>query len=199
MITKTAFAGNLLDKALMSFDSLETYQVTIQTLCCESDEKITYTYKKPGFIRMDFINPHEGAVLVYNPETGKVRLKPSGIFSFIKLTLDPDNSLIKSPKGHTVDKSDMGELLKNIDLLRTAGMMKILGDEIINNRKSKIVFIKADTLTVDGINSYKIWLDHKIHLPLKTEAYDSSNKLIESVLTNDLQINIKLDHSIFDL
>lgn len=187
-------------QAYESFDSLQNYRVTIKTLCCDSDEEILYVFQKPGFIRMDFINPHQGAVLVYNLNTNDVRLKPFGLFSFFKLTLDPDNNLITSPKGHTVDQSDMSFLIRNIDSLMQKGTLTYLANEEINKRPCTVFIVAAnDTFNIDGINSYKVWLDSVLHLPLKAEAFDTNGVLLESVLTADLELNVQLAEDYFDL
>jgi len=191
---------SVISKALSAFDSLDTYSVTLKALCCDSDEEIKYAYKKPGFIRMDFINPHEGAALVYNPINKKVRLKPFGLFSFFKLTLNPDNSLITNPKGHQVDKSDIGALLRKMDTLLVNGYSEIKQSEDINDRLCDVYEIfDTNMFSVDDINKYKVWLDKEIYLPLKVEAFDTSNVLIESVLMDDLQINVTFDEDFFDL
>ena len=191
---------NPVKRARNAFNNLENYKVTIKTECCSSDEYIEYTFRKPGFIRMDFITPHEGAVLVYNPETQKVRLKPFGLFSFLKLTLDPDNSLILSPKGHRVDQSDFSFLLKNVDSLLSQGELQSLNDAVINGRSCDVVKISGlDGHHVDDIYMYKIWFDKTLFLPLKVEAYDSSGVLTESVLSDNVQVNIDLDKDLFNL
>lgn len=187
-------------KAIAAFASLNSYKVTLKTLCCGSNERILYTYKKPGFIRMDFINPHKGAALVYNPLINKVRLKPFGIFSFVVLTLDPDNSLIKNSKGHTIEKSDLGSLLANVNKLIVQGSLVNLPADSLNQRFCDVVqVIGKDTVMVDGIHVYKLWLDKNLNLPLKVEAFDTSGVLLESVLMDDLKINMDLDDDVFDL
>ncbi|MCB9058765.1 MAG: DUF1571 domain-containing protein [Calditrichae bacterium] len=191
---------NPVQMAVVAFDSLQNYRVTVNTLCCESDENIIYSFKKPAFIRMDFNRPHKGAVLVYNPVENLVRLKPFGLFSFLKLSMDPDNKLITSPKGHTVDKSHFGELLKNVNTLLQNGDITSVKKDSLNNRICNLTEITGkDTISVDGINVYKIWFDDSLKLPLKVEAFDTAGTLLESVLTDDLEINIKLDDDLFDL
>lgn len=186
--------------ARAAFDSLQNYRVTVNTLCCESDERIIYSFKKPAFIRMDFIRPHNGAVLVYNPDENIVRLKPFGLLSFFKLSLDPDNKLITSPKGHTVDKSHFGELLDNVDTLLQKGQIITIRKEILNKRMCSLTEISGnDRAVVDGINTYKIWFDDSLKLPLKVEAFDTAGIMLESVLTDDLEINTELDDGLFDL
>jgi outer membrane lipoprotein-sorting protein len=195
----SALEENMISKAINAFDSLQSYSVTLKTLCCESDEEINYAFKKPGFIRMDFINPHEGAILAYNPQTKKVRVKPSGLFSFIKLTLNPDNGLIKSPKGRQVDESDIGSLLSKMDTLLFAGIGEVTSEEILNSRPCYVYEINGvKNFTVDDINKYKVWLDKELNLPLKVEAFDTLDVLIESVLMDNLQINTTFEEDFFD-
>ena len=48
------------------------------------------------------------------------------------------------------------------------------------------MYIDLNNFTIDAINKYKVWFDKELYLPLKVEAYDTLNVLIESVLLDDL-------------
>ncbi len=76
---------------------------------------------------MEFIEPHKGAVLVYNPEKKEARLRPFGFFKPLVLTLSPDNRLIATPRGHRVDASDPGAPLETVKKLADRGKMAIMG------------------------------------------------------------------------
>ncbi len=65
-----------LASAIEHYHTVESYRVTIHSFHADGEEHIRYFYKKPGFVRMEFIRPHDGAVLVYNPLTQRVRLWP---------------------------------------------------------------------------------------------------------------------------
>jgi len=92
-------------EALESFRSLSTYSVTLRSGSGKAEEVIRYFYKKPGYVRMEFITPHSGALLVYNPLSKTVRLRPFGFAKAFTLTLSPQNRLVRSARGHTADAS----------------------------------------------------------------------------------------------
>src|SRR5574340_540810 len=94
-----------LDAALESYGHVASYRVTLRSRSGSSSETIRYFFKKPGFVRMEFMEPHKGAILVYNPEKKIVRLRPFGFLRPVVLTLSPDSRLITSSKGHRVDAS----------------------------------------------------------------------------------------------
>ena len=117
------------------------------------------------------------------------------------VTLDPDNRLIQSSKGHRVDTSDIGALLAMIVKLREHGEMEIVGVEDVNDRETvKIRIWGTEGYTVDAdINQYHLWLDTKTYLPLKVSSYDVDEALIEDVLMDDLEINVALNEEFFKL
>src|SRR5512143_3887072 len=88
-----------LSDAIEQFRGVDTYQVTIRSTHAAGEEHIRYYYKKPGFVRMEFVQPHAGAVMIFNPGTKRVRLWPFGIGRFPELNLSPDNSIIRSLSG----------------------------------------------------------------------------------------------------
>ncbi len=52
---------------------------------------------------MDFIEPHDGAVLICSPMTRRVNLWPFGVGHFPKLNVHPNNSLIRGDGGQRID------------------------------------------------------------------------------------------------
>ncbi|MDS0808986.1 DUF1571 domain-containing protein, partial [Burkholderia cenocepacia] len=50
------------------FDHVRSYRATIRSSARDGEHtEIRYAYLKPGFVRMDFVSPHRGAVLAYDP------------------------------------------------------------------------------------------------------------------------------------
>ena len=182
--------------ALESFGSVETYAVTLDSN--RGSEVIRYYYKKPGFVRMEFITPHKGAVLVYDPFKKEVSLRPFGFLKPLVLHLSPENTLIRSPDGHTVDKSDIGELLRTIDGLRKNGRLTVIGDGEVNGRKVTVVEVEGRPEGPSGRGRYRLWLEKESKLPLKVESYDSSGKA-EEVVMDDLEVNPPLPGGVFSI
>ena len=125
---------------------------------------------------------------------------PFGFLRYFVLTLSPGNRLIKSSKGHGVDESDIGALLKMVKRLQSHGNTTKLKDEAIGKRQTMLIRVEGKgEFNVDGINKYLLWLDKKTLMPLKVSAYNTQGKLIEEVLMDDLQVNMKFLEDLFDL
>jgi len=184
--------------SLESFARVASYRVTLRAGQGDSAEIIRYSYKKPGFIRMDFIRPHKGALLVYDPATKKVRLRPFGFARALTLTLDPGNRLVKSAQGHTVDQSDIGTLLGRAQALQLKGKAEVLGEETVGERKTLLVSVEGDKdFALDGTHRFLLNLDEATWLPLKTRSYDTAGNLREEVLLDDLETDVQLDDALF--
>ena len=197
--TPVAHAGNEspLAQAEAAFKELTTYTAILRSYA-GGTENIRFFYKKPGFIRMEFISPHKGALLAYNPETGKARLRPFGAIKPLIITLSPGNRLIRSPRGHTVDRSHLGALIENARIIEGSGILKTLGMEEINGRKALKVEVKAqDGFESEGVNRHLLWLDSETHLPIKAEGYDAEGELIEGVFIDDLLVGVPISNSLF--
>jgi outer membrane lipoprotein-sorting protein len=188
-----------LDDAIEHFRSVETYQVTLRSSRADGEHHIRYFYRKPGFVRMDFIRPHAGAVLVYSPLTRRVRLWPRGAGRFPELSLSPHNPLIRSPGGQTVDKSDVGALFDNVRALLAQGEAEVRGEvHLAGGSALYLVVSGAAGEAVDGVHRYELWLDTSSRFPLKVISRDRDDAIIETVTMDALQINAPLAQSLFD-
>ena len=174
------------------FDALANYRVTLKSTSAGKEPvEVRYGYRKPGFVRMDFIRPHAGATLVYSPETGKVMLWPFGFDTFPRLMLNPDSRMILSPQGHRVDQSDIGTLLVNVRELQRHGDTQVVGDERIGTRSaSHVVVTCRPGHTVTGVSRYELWFDAGHGLPVKVASERASGQPIETVLLEDLRIDL---------
>ncbi len=188
---------NPLLRAHAAFESLDTYTAILNSYA-GGNENIRYFFKKPGFIRMEFIRPHKGAWLVYNPVTDKVRLRPFGLIKPLIITLSPGNRLIRSPRGHTVDRSHLGALIENALALEARGSMKALGLEEVHGREAIKVEVSArDGFESDGVNRHLLWLDTMHFLPIRAEGYDAKGTLVEGVFIDDLTPGALINNSLF--
>ncbi len=200
MLGMTVLSHDPIAAALESYHRIASYRVTLHSLHGGKEEIIRYFYKKPGFIRMEFIKPHKGALLVYDPTAKTVRLRPFGFTSLFVLALDPDNSLVKSAQGHRVDESDIGALLRRVQRLQEHGATSSKGDEVVGDRKAAIVSVEGrEGYSLQGIHRYLLWLDKATHLPVKVAAYDDKGKQLEEVVMSDLEVNVVLGDEFFRL
>lgn len=198
MIAAVTAGDEALMKASEAFARLDTYTVTIKS---ENDDKeeIRYFFRKPGWIRMEFEEPHRGAVLVYNPDLKRVKLRPFGFFKSLVLDLSPEDRLIRSSEGHTVDKSHIGALLENVWRLNEGGGARLQGEESVNGRDAVVLeVIGKEGKEVSGVHRYVIWLDKRLFLPIKVVSYGPGGEKTEDVDMTDLESGPDLSPDLFD-
>jgi len=185
--------------AIEYYQTVESYRVTIHSLHADGEEYIRYYYRKPGFVRMEFIHPHEGAVLVYNPITQRVRLWPFGTGHFPELNLSPGNLLIQSSRGQHVDRSDVGALFENVRMLRTDGTTEILGEESVEGHAAlHLAVTGAGDFAVAGVHRYELWLDTANQFPVKVISRNRQDDIIETVTMEALEIGTALPETLFN-
>jgi outer membrane lipoprotein-sorting protein len=191
--------GSPLKLAEERFLALKSYTARVASYA-GGDEHIDYTYKAPGFIRMDFIRPHKGAILVYDPEKKMVRIRPFGFMKFLVLNLKPTDRLIRSRRGHTVDRSHLGALIENALEVEASGGSRVL-DTVTEDGKQalRLEVTGKEGFESLGVNRYLLWLDAGTYLPLRAEAYDAKGELIEGVRMEDLVLDPELEDSVFAL
>lgn len=201
MLLAAALGGSPPDplaNAIAHFRTVETYQVTLHSVHADGEEHIRYYYKKPGFVRMEFIRPHAGALLVYSPVTQRVRLWPLGARHFPELNLSPRNPLIQSPRGEKVDQSDVGALFGNVLSLLEHGTAEMRGEDRVAGRTTQhLVVIGAPGHLVSGVHRYELWLDTSTQFPVKVISRNKDNAVIETVMMDALEINVPLPESLF--
>lgn len=175
--------------ALEHYEGLSGYQATLSVRSGGSHELIRYAYRKPGLVRMEFITPHRGAVLIYDPASGVAKLWPFGHHRFPALSLSPANPLIQSRTGQRVDRSDVGVLYRNVQTLQARGTTEVVGVEPIGAREAVQVAVRgADGYAVGRVAGYRLWLDRDNGFPLKAASVDGAGRAIETVEMAELQI-----------
>ncbi|HEX7971411.1 MAG TPA: DUF1571 domain-containing protein [Thiobacillus sp.] len=185
--------------AIEHYRTVETYRVTLRSARADGEEHLRYFYRKPGFVRMEFIRPHAGAVLVYSPLSRRVRMWPLGAGRFPELGLSPRNPLIRSLGGQTVDKSDVGALFDHVRALLEQGQADAMGEERVDGRTAlHLVVTGAPGVTVAGVHRYELWLDPVNQFPLKVISRDRADAVIETVTLDALEINVPLADALFD-
>lgn len=199
---------DLLTSAIEYFHTVESYRVTIHSTHTDGEEHIRYCYRRPGFVRMEFIRPHDGAVLVYNPVTRRVYLWPFGAGRFPEFNLSPGNPLIRSSRGQKVDRSDVGALFENVRALQAGGHTEILGDtkntcpgtreSMCGHMILHLVVTGAGSFAVADVHRYELWLDTVTQFPLKVISRDQQNAIIETVTMEALEINVTLPEELFN-
>lgn len=185
--------------AIEHYQTVESYRVTIRSFHADGEEHIRYYYKKPGFVRMEFIRPHDGALLLYDPNTQRVRLWPFGAGRFPEFNLSPGNLLIRSSRGQRVDRSDVGTLFENVRTLRAGGNAEMSGEESVDGHTIlHLVVTGADGFAVAGVHRYELWMDTASRFPSKVISRDQQDAIMETVMMEDLEINVELPDILFN-
>lgn len=198
-ISVALLGADPIDDALSAFRDLQSYSVTLKAQT-DRTETIKYHYKKPGYVRMEFEEPHKGALLAYDPHAKEVTLRPFGLLRSFKMRLSPESSIIRSSRGHTVDESDIGALLDTVDRLRKNGTVEVKGTEEAAGRTATLVEVRGkDGYEVDGINRYRLWFDEESRLPVRVEAYDAQGEALEKVEMTELEIDPEFPADFFRL
>ncbi len=201
-LTGTPPAGTPPDplaSAIEHYRTVESYRVTIHSTHADGEEHIRYYYKKPGFVRMEFIRPHDGVLLIYNPDTRRVRVWPFGAEHFPEFSLSPGNPLIQSLSGIRVDQSDVGMLFENIRTLQAGGNTEMLGEESIGGRMAlHFIVTGAGGIAVANVHRRELWLDMASQFPVKVISRDLRDAIIETVTMEDLKINTTLPEAFFN-
>ncbi|MDY0014415.1 MAG: hypothetical protein RBS40_16185 [Rhodocyclaceae bacterium] len=144
LLAVNAMAADPLLEAQARFHALDGYRVTLRSASADGERQIIrYAWRKPGWIRMDFVQPHNGTVMILDPTARRVQLWPFGTQHLPTFNLAPDNPLIRGPCGHQVDHSDAGALLANLTALRERGSMAAPAETMIAGRP-------ATTLEITG-------------------------------------------------
>ena len=159
-------------------------------------QKLVYTFKKPNKIRLDFESPHEGMIVLYPDDEGKVLVRPSGWASAFTLHLDAKSSLLEISPGQQINQTDLGILIRNIAHSITDFY---LGDlQVSSDSEEIIVRMLSDNPFHRGTPTrYAFFIDTRLWLPVKVQEYTPSGKLERRVIYEKLKLNTGISDSIF--
>lgn len=189
----------LVKKLVAKFDSIQNYSAIITTSAGQDKNTMQYFFQKPGYAKMVFMQPHNGVSMTYDPLMETVLLQPFKSMRSVSLTLSPDNSLITSPQGHTIDKSDIGHLLDAIVELSENGEVKVLSTLNDNSLNKINLEIKGlNGFTINKINRYSIKFDTECYFPTEVTAYSFDGTIMENVKLAELKIDTIFPTGIFD-
>ncbi len=190
---------NFVKQLVEKFDSLVNYSAVITTSSGEDKNTINYFFQKPGFVKMVFIEPHEGVSLTYSPVIEKVLIQPFKNFKSMSLSVSPDNSLITSPQGHTIDNSHIGHLLEVVKMLSENGEVTVLS--VVNDNSFNKINLEIkglESFSINKINRYNIKFDTELYFPTEVTAYSSGGEIIEHMKLVELKIDNDFPTGIFN-
>lgn len=193
VLSGVAVADPLVD-ALNRFRALDSYQVMLRVREADGEQWLMrYAYRKPGWVRMEFLQPHPGAVLIYDPGTRQVQVWPFGLKRAPSLSLDPDNRLIRGPHGYRVDRSDVGQLLEYLLERRARGSLSPLGEADILGRPGSGFEIAGG----EAEDRYRVWLARDSLFPVRVERFETGGRLLERTDMTHVQLDVAFPEQFF--
>jgi outer membrane lipoprotein-sorting protein len=185
------------------FEHATSYRATIRSTPRHgAPTEIRYAYRQPGYVRMDFVTPHRGAVLTYDPVAGTVRLRPFGVGLPLSpaLSLSPTNPLVRDSNGRRVDASDVGALLRNVRALQRHGATGEAADDAVGGRPAvRVTVTGAPGREVAGVHRYVLWLDARDGFPRKVVSYAGDDGTpLETVTLDDVEIDVAFPEHFFN-
>jgi outer membrane lipoprotein-sorting protein len=191
-------AVNPIQAAIDYYRGVAAYQATLKSSNGGKTEVIQYSFKKPGLVRMDFVTPFKGAVLIYDPGKRRAKLWPFGYGGFPAMTLSPGNGLIQSSTGQRVDRSDVGALYDNAKRLQDHGTAEVGGVETVDGHEVLHVTITGSAgFSVGAVARYQLWLDRRSGFPLKVLSYGRDGRMIEAVEMGGLKLDPEFPEDFF--
>ncbi|WP_212744085.1 DUF1571 domain-containing protein [Ramlibacter sp. 2FC] len=197
-LTAEAMADPL-DEAQARFQALGGYQLILRSTAADGQrQQLRYFFRRPGWVRMEFLEPHRGLVLVYDPEAQRISLWPFGPGRWPRLRLAPDSPLLRERHGHRIDRSDVGALLENLQALRARGRLSPLGEAAVGGRQASGWEIAGDASTsVAGVQRYRVWFARDTLFPLQVESFGPGGAPIETVTMDEIETNPVFSAQVF--
>jgi outer membrane lipoprotein-sorting protein len=193
--------ADIIRKMNQSYVEVTDYQTNVLVRRHEGDGPVsewrfTYTFKKPGMIRMDFQSSPKGMVMVYSEDIGKVVVQPFPWAPLVKLRLSPDSSLIAGPSGQRIDQTSMGQLIENIGKSLTTGNRDepVIGD---SEDMIDICVLAENHFHPDRLSRYEFCIDKTRWLPVAVSERTPEGMLEREVRFQDLRTNIGIADSFF--
>lgn len=185
--------------AQQQFNQLTSYQLRLHSQSPKGvDTLLTYSYRKPGYVRMDFTDPHHGAVLIYAPDSDKARVWPFGLGTLPVVSLSPDSALIRDPNGHRVDQSDIGTFLHTLRGLQQKGKTTVIGKEILSGQPVlHVSVIGSAGVMVSQVHRFDVWLESRHAFPVKIISYDADGQVVETVVMDAIVYNMQFPADFF--
>jgi len=160
--------------------------------------KLTYTFKKPNRIRVDFEFPHPGMTIIYPDQDNKAMIRLSKRFPSFALHLDPGSSLLEISPGQHIHQTDLGLLIRNISHSLTDMFLGELDvDEYQNAMNIRV--LSDNPFRKGAPTRYVFTIDKRIWLPVAVEEFTPDGILKRRVLYENLTINRGVQDAVFDV
>lgn len=193
--------ATLLKRMEAAYDQVKDYQTDVEILLFKEDgsfktEKSLYTFKKPKWIRLEFVSPHPGMILVYPDPDGKVLMKPQGVLSVLTFHLALDDPLLGTPSGQRLDQTDLGVLIKNI---RHSVTDQRRGPVSLSEDQEAIrIQVLADDHFREGVETkYQFLISKGLWLPVEVGQSTTNGVQEGRIIFHNLRTNINVPDDLF--
>lgn len=170
--------------------------------------EVLYKFRKPDNYYMKWTaGSMEGREVIYaGARYGKaLKVHVGGFWNLMTFSLDPTGSIAMSTSRHPITESDLGFMIRqmreNVQRAKQEPSARIecLGATIACNRKS--MHYRAWFPEKKGFINHVVvlYIDSALHLPIKIEMHDWTNRLVESYSFSALKLNTGLKDIDFDV
>ena len=184
-----------------TYDEVKDYQAEVEITFFKTDgsfktEKSVYTFKKPKWIRLDFVSPQPGMILIYPDRDGKVLMKPQGLLSMFTLHLMLEDPLLANPSAQHLNQTDLGLLIKNI---RRSVTDQRRGPVWISEDKNTIqIQVLADDHFREGVETrYQFLISKQLRLPVEVGLSTANGAQAGRIIFRNLRTNINVSDDLF--
>lgn len=191
----------ILKKMEAAYDKVLDYQTEVETIIFREDgsfktQKCLYTFKKPKWIRIEFISPHPGWIMIYPDWKGKVLVKPQGVLSLLPLSLMLNDPLLETPSGQQVNQTDLGLLITNI---RHSVTDQRRGPVSLSEEKDAIEIrvLAADHFREGVETRYQFVISKELWLPVEVGESTTNGVQEGRIIFRELRTNINVPDSLF--
>ncbi|MEW6489770.1 MAG: hypothetical protein AB1578_17915 [Thermodesulfobacteriota bacterium] len=165
---------------------------------------LRYWFQKPDRLRLEFISPRAGLVLVYpyrpdGPQgEPRARVQPGGFLRFLRLTLDPGSPRLAVAPGQGVDQTDLGLLVRNIARSLTA---EARSPPVLREYRDHLVAaVEAEAHFLRGVPArYEFRIDRALWLPVGVREELPERGWVREVVFQDLDVNPGFPEDLFRL
>jgi outer membrane lipoprotein-sorting protein len=191
----------VLKKMEAAYDEVRDYQTEVEVKIYKSDgsfktDRSLYTFKKPKWIRLDFLSSHPRMILVYPDRNGKVLMRLPGLLPVFTFHLMLDDPLLETPSGQRIDQTDLGLLIKNI---RHSLTDQRRGPISISEDKDTIqIQVLANDHFREGVETtYRFLISKELWLPVEVGRFTPDGVQEGRIIFRNLRININVSDSLF--
>jgi outer membrane lipoprotein-sorting protein len=194
-------AERLVANLRSAYAGVQDYQMRVASTVKErgrpaKETRLRYRFKRPDRFRIEFLEPHRGLVLAYPTGSGKVRIRPGGLFRFLSITLDPGSASLEVSPGQRIDQADLGLLVRNIARslngpLAGAPALRVTPEHVV-------AVVEAENHFQPGVRTrYEFWIERRRWLPVRVREAVPERGWEREVTFEELETNQGLPDALF--